>query len=54
MAPLEKAMITPIGSPLRDFAERIVRNDEYEELIQAIAEQHGDLAKLATLLKQHR
>lgn len=38
--------IRHIGPPISEFAARIVGNDEYEQLVQAISQAGGDVKKL--------
>ena len=35
-----------IGPPLREFADRIARNREYEQFCQALVENGGDMTAL--------
>jgi hypothetical protein len=43
-----------IGSPLREFAQRIIRNGEYQQLVEAIIEQGGNLEALKSAMSKHR
>jgi len=43
-----------VGPPISEFVARIVQNDEYQQIVDAIMERGGDLSKLVSAVNRHR